>query len=279
MDSKNSSVFFVISHLQNDLSPYLDKPNITPINLDLLDIAKPFKSQLLAESRFFLSSHIGNVTEKYIGIGSPRWEERFPTWPSIEETNKLSVNLKPSEFYSPQNLYSKNYNVKNWIKAQDLVHPGISKILNPIWQQINQKERTSDCWIPMGNSFVFHKMDFAEIIETWRDIFFTFQLNDLENLPFTYRCVKCASVSSEGLGRWKSNRHASYFLERVMALIVASKPNLTAIRLDKFGNRKKRSIMSTTFGLPITAQIYSLIAPAINSKTSCDHLHFGPGKN
>lgn len=278
MDTNGTSVFFVTSHLQNELSPYRDKPNIIPINLDLLDIAEQFKSQLLAECRLFLSSRIDNVTEEYIGIGTPRWDERFPKWPGIEKTNNLSVNLRPFEFYSPQNLYSKNYNVKNWVKAQDLVHPGISKILNPIWQQINQKEKTSDCWIPMGNSFVFHKTDFAEILETWRNIFFTFQLSDLENLPFTYRCVKCGSVSPEGFGRWKSNRHASYFLERVMALIVASKPNLTAIRLDKFGNRKKRSFMSTTFGLPITAQIYSLISPVINSKTSCDHLHFGPGK-
>ena len=278
MHSRNKPVFFVTSHSENDLSPFQEKEGIFPINLDCLDIPNTFKSQLLAECRLFLSSQLDNLTAEYIGIGTPRWEERFPTWPSIQETNRLSTNLKKFEFYSPQNLYSKSRNVNNWIVSQDLVHPGISKLLIPIWHQLNNKGKNDDCWIPMGNSFVFHRDDFSEILQKWREIFFTFKLNDLENLPFTYRCVKCGIISREGVGRWKSNRHASYFLERVMALIVASNPNLSAVRLDKIGNRTKRSITSTTFGLPFTAQLYSVVSPKLQKSSTCNHLHFGPGK-
>jgi hypothetical protein len=130
----------------------------------------------------------------------------------------------------------------------------------------------------MGNSYVFPREIFIEILELWREIFYRYNLASLQNLPFSYRCVMCGLISNEGIGRWKSNRHASYFLERIMALVIASRPNLNAVRLDVFGNRTKRPITNTTFGLPTTAKIYTAVSSKFKNAEECDHLHFGPGK-
>lgn len=278
MKSSPSSVFFVTSHLEEHLTKFYGLDGVIPINLNNLSIPHEFSSQLLAESRFFLSDHLDQRTEDFIGLGTPRWSERFPKWPDIKATNEFSVQLKSNEFLSPQSLYSKSENVNNWIIAQDIVHPGISEILVPIWQELNQHKKGSICWLPMGNSFVFPRDTFLEVTTIWREIFTRYSLSEFQNLPFTYRCVKCGLISDEGIGRWKSNRHASYFLERVMALIVASRQNLIAVRINSKGNRIRKSISNTTFGLPSTAKIYTSASSKLMNSRNCNHLHFGPGK-
>jgi hypothetical protein len=133
-------------------------------------------------------------------------------------------------------------------------------------------------WLPTGNSFVFRTEKFAKILAIWREVVEDFSSEDLRNLPFTYRCVKCGLQSKDGVGRWGANRHASYFLERVTALTVASLPELKAVALTKTLKKVKKSALSSTLGLPYTARIYTKIHPSFVSQVKCNHIHFGPGK-
>ena len=268
---------YVVSHDPELLSAIPNASSIAKRNLNDLDIDINMQGQLLAESRIFFSKEFLECDSDYIGLATPRWGERFPKWPSLTQLLKPVQSLDTNEFAAPQALRSTTKGVENWIKAQNLVHPGISELLMPIWLKVNFSD-DGIRWLPTGNSFIFEKEQMRTICRVWHEVVSSYNKQDFQELPFGYRCVKCGLESDDGIGRWRSNRHASYFLERVTALIVASQPNLHAIAISKSGDKKKKSFISTTKGLPITAELYTAISTKFHSPASCDHIHFGPGK-
>lgn len=277
MHTKDKFTLFVASHERKMLSGVPRANFINTIELDEVSLPNEIGGQLMAESRVYFDLSFRNSESDFTGLCSPRWSERFPSWPSIVNLMAPVMNLKNSQILAPQALATRIKDVPNWIKAQDLVHPGISTHLFQAWEQIaNPKIQRG--WLPMGNTYVLPRHVFKEVITKWDYLFPLISKNQFKDMNYSHKCIKCGLESNEGIGRWKANRQASYFLERIIALIIASIDNIEVVNLNKDGNQVRKSLMSTTFGLPWTATIYGNISQALRNREKCDHLHFGPGK-
>lgn len=277
MVTNRKLTIFVASHDSVALTGVPRENFITSVNLDEIAVSNEIGGQLMAESRIYFHPGFRNSQSEYTGLCSPRWNERFPSWPSIENMIKPVMNLRDSQILAPQALATKISNIPNWIKAQDLVHPGISKHLFHVWDEIGNP-KVQRGWLPMGNTYILPRNIFKEVIGKWDILFPLISKNNFKDLDFLHKCIKCGLQSEFGIGRWKSNRQASYLLERVIALIIASIDDIHVVNINKEGAQINKSPLSTTYGLPWTAKIYGITNQAFRNKKRCNHLHFGPGK-
>jgi hypothetical protein len=277
MSENKHFTLFVASHDSSLLSKVPEANYIRRVELERIDLPEPFRGELMAESRIYFHHGFRTCDSKYVGLCSPRWNERFPSWPKINELDKPTFALKGRQILAPQALATKTTNVPNWIKSQDLVHPGISKFLFEIWNEIgDQSFRKS--WLPMGNTYILPHEVFVEVIRKWDYLFPLVSKNHFNDLDFSHKCIKCGFESTTGVGRWKANRQASYLLERMIALIFASTKDIVTINLNMKGVRNRKSPISTTLGLPWTALTYGKVSQSFMDESRCNHLHFGPGK-
>lgn len=277
MSENKNFTLFVASHDSRQLSSVPKVSYIQRVELERINVPEILRGELMAESRIYFDHDFRSCDSEYVGLCSPRWNERFPSWPRIDKLDEPTARLEGRQILAPQALATSSANVPNWIKSQDLVHPGISKFLFEIWDQIgHQTSRKS--WLPMGNTYVLPQEVFVEVMSKWDSLFPLMSKNQFSDLDFSHKCIKCGFESMAGVGRWKSNRQASYLLERMIALILASTKDIEVINLNVNGSRTKKSPISTTFGLPWTAMIYEKVSQSLIRESNCNHLHFGPGK-
>ena len=277
MTHRPSLTMFVASHELVSLKKISDANFLRKVSLDDIHLPIQFKGQLMAESRIYFEDLFRGCKSDFVGLCSPRWSERYPNWPSLENLEQSIPILGQREILAPQALRTQTHNIPKWIVAQDLVHPGISDFLFRVWRELDSgnSKRT---WLPMGNTYILPQGIFREVIQKWDLLFPKISRSDFRDLNFGHICIKCGQQSEDGIGRWKSNRQASYFLERVVALILASVEGLRVVKLNQKGEKIKEHPFNTTRGLPWTALAYSKVSQLLISPSNCNHIHFGPGK-
>jgi hypothetical protein len=267
---------FLLSH--DGFAKLEDKGNfqfISHVDLNKLDIPKKFQGQMLAESRFFISEIASRTKSNYVGLATPRWGERFPRFATLPLIPNYIGQLPPCSFLAPQALGIRAKYVDRWILAQDVVHPGISKYLLPLWHEINKSNKGLR-WLPTGNCFILPLDLFLSLVEFMRKQIAQVEHLGMAELDFSYRCPICRKTSREGLGRWNNNRHASFLVERITALFIASHPELSSFTIEDSNLIARKRFMFDS-QINLISRLY-LLSPKLQRQRQCSHISFGPGK-
>lgn len=270
---------FVLSHDDAILARIGDSPDLVKINLERLDLQDKDHVRALAENRFFLSDDMQSAvgeTSSFVGVVSGRWDERFKKWPTIDELPKALEKREFSsrDFYAPLTMMASPKQFESWIRAQDLVHPGMSALLLEALEITGTGKQVKGRLMPvvMGNNFVIPESLVEEFLAFWRRGYAHFESTYGSSLPFSYRCPKCGQESDEGIGRWGRERHAGFFYERLTALYFATAKDLVALSLE---NGKARRFRRTprVFLLRVGALVFKPLASFARLGRPCDHSH------
>lgn len=140
MDINSASNFLdfrinVVSHDQFLLESIPDRPFLSKILLTDLNLPLELRGESLAESRFLVTNNLVEGNQGFIGFISARWNQRFPDWPSIENLDQLfAATLPPqsNQFIAPIGFKFTGRQVENWLKIQDLLHPGIEELIREL---------------------------------------------------------------------------------------------------------------------------------------------------
>lgn len=274
-------LIYVVSHdvaLLNDLPK---RDFLVPTLLGELGLPQELAGNQLAENRFLLTNLLTDNEASQVGFISARWNERFPTWPHIQELDALALSESDDarSYFAPQTILATGPQVKNWIKAQDAVHPGTSSLLFELLDVLgadNLSDR-SVRGISMGNNFIVTRDVALELLSFWQAGFNHLYKKYGFDLPFDYRCASCGLVSHQGVGRWDRSRHAGFLFERVTALFFATRTDLVALEPHNGSNRKvRRSLLAHAFALgPLFFRIYKTLT---RFGRRCDHAHEALGK-
>jgi hypothetical protein len=228
----------VVSHDIRALSSVPKKEFLKPVLLSSLPISKRFLGENLAESRFLVGDDLLDGDFDFKGFVSARWDERFPQWPRLEKLDSLFENVitesEPKFFFAPITYRLSANQVKEWLDAQNLVHPGMREILTDLmgYQSLRVEEGVIHNLV-MGNNFILPKDIAREFLLFWRTSFDYLVEKYGLDFPFNYRCPKCGLESIDGIDRWTRVRHAGFVMERVSALFFLSRPDLTSKILKK----------------------------------------------
>lgn len=227
----------MLSHDQSILEKLPDAEHIKKVNLENLDIPEEFKGQSLSENRFFLSSLCEQVNTEFVGVVSGRYEARYPYAPALIDLPSVVEKLKPGEFYTPwARKLRNNSELRLWINTQDGVHPGMSRVINTLFDV--------DCVKAVGaafggNQFILPKAQWDEFITHWRNSFEASIKAWGQDIPFTYRCWNCGAFKPDGFHTYGPQRHLGFLGERITALFFASRGDLTASDLGRITTYNK----------------------------------------
>lgn len=218
---KSLSVF-VVSHDSELLAKVPRLPFLRNILLTDLAIPDRFKGDSLSENRFFLSEEALDVESDFVGLVSARFEEREPDGPGFEGLWDLVQHMKPNECWSPVvRKAESHFDTSIWIKAQDGLHPGMSKILKYCDDRLFHHSTNQTGVIFTGNQFIVPREQWIKLVHLWRE-----GLGEVEKkyglLPsFSYRCFNCGTHKPLGYWRYSPARHLGFVGERLTALIIA----------------------------------------------------------
>jgi hypothetical protein len=242
---------FIVSHDQKLLDKIPKKRFLVPTSLNELDLPERLAGNQLAENRFLLTDAMSNIDASWVGFISARWNERFPSWPAVSQLDWIITSSTPkNQYFAPSTKYGvSGLAVQEWIKNQDIGHPGMSTLLLEAVDVMNVRglaELTTRN-ISMGNNFIVSKDVARELMDFWQRAFKYFDSKYGFELPFSYGCPDCGFESSSGVGRWDSSRHAGFFYERITSLFFASRPDLVAVRVRKITAKSVRSKIISTW--------------------------------
>lgn len=272
---------YVVSHDNQLLDALPSQSYLRRVNLNELGLVDELSSNQLAENRFLLTDQLLSDDFPLVGFVSARWNERFPLWPKIDELSPLlgDIATNKNAFCGPQTIMASGPQVKDWIGAQDHVHPGMSSLLLEVLEAThrNNLDDSSVRPITMGNNFILNRDTARSFLNFWREAFSFLHSKYGFALPFSYRCARCGYTNPGGVGRWDATRHAGFLYERVSALYFATSPEL--VPLKPKGNKiieLKRNLMAYSFRAgPI---LYRMFFGVRFMFTACTHTHKALGK-
>lgn len=267
----------VVSHDPDLLKALPTAPEINRHLLSDLEIPPKFQGEMLAENRFLLTNLLIDKDADYVVFASARWDERFPRWPKIQDI-KSALNdgsFPESSFFAPLSIRVSGAQAISWIKAQDKVHPGISKIMIDVFREFGLSiDETRLTTVVMGNNFILSRKDAESFLAFWKTAFaYLVEKHDL-NPPFSYRCPKCGLESDDQIGRWSRDRHMGFLLERVSSLYFIANPGLRPFDLSK-GRPVRRRLISFLF--TIGPMIFKPIHSLFRFGRACSHSHHPVG--
>ena len=249
-------------------------------NLDIEELDAPEK---FAESQIFFGAKEMLTEGNYTGLVSPRFQERYPKWPSLEKIDELieqkNLEFGPNSMVAPQAFSCRAKNLRYWIALQNLAHPGMGNLLSNL-QLINAVQNVKHKGtLVMGNTFIMSSLNAPDFLGKWMSITSQLELNDESSYSYIYRCLKCGVTSENGVGRWRSNRHPSYLMERITALATFEfeQNRVFKIRNNRMIKRNLIPINLVTFQIITLAHKLSVFLYKVTQR-SCNHLHFQPGK-
>lgn len=254
---KSLSVF-VVSHDSELLAKVPRLPFLRNILLTELAIPERFKGDSLSENRFFLAEEALDVDSDFVGLVSARFEEREPDGPGFEGLLDLAQAMNTHDCWSPVvRRVESHLDTFLWIKAQDGLHPGMSKILETCDEELFNHPSKATGVIFTGNQFIIPREQWIELVHLWRQ-----GLAKVEEkyglLPsFSYRCFNCGKHRPSGYWRYSPARHLGFIGERLTALIVAHSglqpaKNVASIAVKPMAFRQfLNSPLAATLGLAI----------------------------
>lgn len=235
----------MLSHDQSILEQLPDAEFMKKVNLENLDIPEEFKGQSLSENRFFLSSLCDQVNTEFVGVVSGRYEARYPYAPALMDLQKVVEKLKPGEFYTPWARKLRNISeLRLWINTQDGVHPGMSRVINTLFDVSDLQEVGAAFG---GNQFILPKAQWDEFVAHWRNSFEEAINTWGKDIPFTYRCWNCGTFKPDGFHTYGPQRHLGFLGERITALFFSSRGDLTPSNLGRITTYNK--VFSAAFKL------------------------------
>jgi hypothetical protein len=218
---KSLSVF-VVSHDSDLLAKVPRLPFLRNILLTDLAIPERFKGDSLSENRFFLDEDALDVDSDFVGLVSARFEEREPDGPGFEGLWDLAQKMGSNDCWSPRVQEAESYlDTSIWIKAQNGIHPGMSKILKVCNEKLFHNSSEETGVIFTGNQFIIPRAQWIRLVDLWRQ-----GLAEVEEKygllpPFSYRCFNCGKHKPTGYWRYTPARHLGFIGERLTALILA----------------------------------------------------------
>lgn len=263
----------VVSHDPNLLEKVPEHNSLSRHLLSELDIPEAFQGEFLAENRFFLTNGLIESGSRFVGIASARWNDRFQSWPKLEN---MHVAIEPyssceNVAFAPLAMHVSGRQAKAWILAQDSVHPGMSNILIDLMESLNLRIDDDEySHVVMGNNFVVEIERAQDFLEFWQKSFF--YIVDKHGLtpPFSYRCAKCGKTNDYGIGRWSATRHIGFLLERVSSLYFMTNSSLRFFDLSTSA-QVKRTFKSFLFD--IGPSLYKVFFTVVRFGRPCAHTH------
>ena len=239
--------------------------------------------QAMAENQVFLSDAVNSNLNRIWGLASPRFNNRYPKWPTFQEMDRILDLLEESRenlLFAPQVFSISRTNFRNWLRLQNYVHPGMQAILEElclktgVYQNLPKKG-----FIVMGNTF-FASADLrAKFLDNWMKFFREFQEDSKRYTDFKFRCIKCGIITSDGIGRWRNNRLPAYLMERFTAISFFQLGEIDLLKMTSSKVKKRRAFNINYFS-QVFLEIYSLANRCYLkiSKKACTHSYFQPGK-
>jgi hypothetical protein len=228
-----SCQLLVVSHLQGLLDELPADPGIVPVNLNNLNIPKELNTDSLGENRLFLQPAVAGFEAKWVGTFSARFDERFPTAPKLHEIPTLFKSLTiTSGIWGPQvTRIESKADLQIWIKMQDAVHPGLSRILLSIEKGFFANSRTAG-WMPWSNQVVVDSSVWNDFVEFWNEAFRqTIEQYGLTP-DFDFRCTRCGRRRRDGFARYSKSRLLGFIGERITQLFFAHQADLQFLPIE-----------------------------------------------
>lgn len=195
-----------------------DKLHIKKINLNSLKIDEKYKEieDELCENRFYLSKEYEKTNTPYIGLGSARWNEKYPYQIQLEKLPKLHYELHPRIVWAAQPTD------RHWAEQSEYLHKGMMKYIKEL------ADRKS-MYIVAGrsfwsNNFICHKDVFYDFIEFWWDSYN--YLYDKYKLDFDFETYE------------NHNLKPAYLLERITVLYFSNRYDLVIKKIEEHKHEK-----------------------------------------
>lgn len=271
------------SHDESSLHKFSGLVNFQTCLFSSLAIKEFSAPEKFAESQIFFGAQKILLQGTYTGLVSPRFHERYPRWPSLDQIDELieqnNIKLSTSEMLAPQAFSCKVKNLRYWMALQNLAHPGMGNILSKLQLVQDVQNRKQKGVLVMGNTFIMSRISAPEFLNKWMSITLQLELSNESSYRYIYRCLKCGLTSENGVGRWGSNRHPSYLMERITALATFTLEQNRAFKI-KNNRMVKRKLIPINFATYHAIFLFHKVSVFLYkiSKQNCNHLHFQPGK-
>jgi hypothetical protein len=223
----------VVSHDQKLLDRVPNRKFLKKILLSNIEIDEKYRGENLAENRYLIGNDFVEGDFDYFGFVSARWQERFPNWPQLDDLENEFASLNapsPTDYFAPTSLRLNKLQLKSWLRAQNVVHPGMTDLLLEL-VRVNSivVDRKQTYNLVMGNNFILPKQVASDFLKFWQESFHYLVEKYGLDFPFSYRCPLCGKENPLGIDRWARVRHAGFLMERVSALFFISRPELTPV--------------------------------------------------
>lgn len=160
---------FVVTHCAELFEKIPRYEFIRPILLGDVEIPSRFRGESLSENRLFLSDEALNVDTDFVGVVSSRLEDREPGRPNFDGFEALVSQMDELSFWSPKFRPLKSRSqIEYWIKAQDGIHPGMSRVLSFVKSKLYGDPTLTGGIAANGNQFVVGRSQWLRFVETWR---------------------------------------------------------------------------------------------------------------
>ena len=210
-------------HEQGQEKPFREVPFVSPVDLNSRMKDGEVASPSLAESRLFLDPPELKPETRWVGLCSPRWSEKWPGAPRIQDLESSLQLSSKKEGYAPALIDIHLREEGDMYSELIANHPGIDVPLVEFAQHfaLSLPENTRAPW---SNNFVVHREVYEDLLEFWNKAYDWADSVWGLDIPFGFRCYECGQESDEQIGRYGSYRQASFFYERVSMLFFATRP-------------------------------------------------------
>lgn len=235
---------FMTFHTWESIKPFRDIENLVFIDLNVLRHNGGLASPELAENRFFLDPPDLEKDKTWVGLCSPRWDQKWPMAPKVRSLASLSGLDMPDRAYAPGLAQLSKSSSETVYPDLVMGHPGMEKPLEALVREFNLNLPSTGN-APWANSFIVHRDVYLRLLEFWREAFSWANNVYGLNFPFGFRCLECGHEDQSRIGRYGRERLAAFFYERVTMLFFLTvpldwlKPDQEGIELGRL--RKLRS--------------------------------------
>ncbi len=205
---------FVLHHK----GPAMLKPRryLTQVDLNAL---KPFPyvpfgamDNQMAEGRAFLAEGLEPDAD-YVGFASPRWSEKWPWAPPLDDFGFLERWLHPKVVLAPDVV------ADHWYDDSNRAHPGMWRVLEELYQVFDVRPTRRPTLY--GNTFICTYQVYYDLLDFFRQ-------------AFTHFHKKYGFDLGYKLGPHDPARLPAYFYERVTMLFFSTRRDLV---VQKFPTR------------------------------------------
>jgi hypothetical protein len=199
---------FVLHH---GASPAVDRPYLSKVNLQTIEIPTEFQDNRLAESRVYFWDAVLDQQQEFVGFATSRWDEKWIRLITLDRLHQVDEMLARDHVLAALPTVT-----SSWVTDSEACHPGIGTLIREMAQVsgIDLSERPT-FW---ANNFICHQDVYRNFLTCWKKLFFHFYRKYGFDLPFS-------------VGEFDSKRQFAYLAERFTMLYFSGRSDLQILSI------------------------------------------------